>query len=37
MRPRIGILAGIGSWEERERYFVNSAYVEAIYAAGGLP
>lgn len=37
MRPRIGILTSLGNWEERERLFVNSSYVQAIWAAGGMP
>jgi putative glutamine amidotransferase len=37
MRPLIGIISGIGSYEERERFYVNSDYVEAVTAAGGLP
>ena len=37
MRRRIGILTGIGNWERRERFYVNSGYVEALIAAGSLP
>jgi len=37
MRPRIGILTGLGNWEQRERFFVKCSYVQAIWAAGGLP
>jgi putative glutamine amidotransferase len=36
-RPRIGILARLNLQEQTERCFVNTSYLEAIEAAGGLP